>query len=106
MKTKNKVNVYEDAEVIARVEYNNNLDFWDGHNWTCGSTGLHKGLTKLKDGRFVVIHGTQWQGQSDHAEIISADEAAQEILRAEKDDLFEKYPELKTIRDKKLVEEA
>ena len=54
-----KVNVLEDGVVIARVEYNNNLDFWDGHNWTCGSTGRHLGLTQLRDGRFVLIHGTQ-----------------------------------------------
>ena len=47
-----KVNVYEDGKVIARVQYNDNLDYWDGKNWTCGSIGRHLGLTRLrKSGR-------------------------------------------------------
>ena len=33
------VKVYdENGKVIAMVEANNNLDWWDGSNWTCGST--------------------------------------------------------------------
>jgi hypothetical protein len=34
------VNVYEGGNVVARVRYNRNLDFWDGRNWTCGETGM------------------------------------------------------------------
>ena len=59
------VNVYEDGEIIAVVEYNNNLDYWDGSNWTAGSTGRHEGLTQLEDGQFVLIEGTDWQGEKD-----------------------------------------
>lgn len=99
------VNVYEDGEVVARVKYNQNLDFWDGRNYTCGSTGRHKGLTRLKDGRYVLIHGTQWQGEFDNAEIISSQQALQEILSSESDELFEKYPELKELQQKTLAEE-
>ena len=87
-----RVNVYADEsmeEVIARVRYNQNLDFWDGRNFTCGSTGRHKGLTKLKDGRYVLIHGTQWQGEKDYAIVISAEQALQEILKSGNHDLLE-----------------
>lgn len=95
------VNVYDydNEEVVARVNYNENLDYWDGHNKTCGSTGRHKGLTKLKDGRYVLIHGTQWEAEKDHAEIISAEQALQEILLSGNEDLlndrrFKKLKEL------------
>ena len=105
-----RVNVYADEfmeEVIARVRYNQNLDFWDGRNFTCGSTGRHKGLTKLKDGRYVLIHGTQWQGEKDWAEIISPEQALQEILKSGNTELLEtkKFRELKELYEKQMVEE-
>lgn len=75
-----RVNVYEtqydlDGDVIARVRYNQNLDFWDGRNWQNGGMGRHKGITKLKDGRYVIIIGSDWQGERDYAYIVDADEA-------------------------------
>ena len=105
-----RVNVYADEfmeEVIARVRYNQNLDFWDGRNFTCGSTGRHKGLTKLKDGRYVLIHGTQWQGEKDYAIVISAEQALQEILKSGNLDLLEtkKFRELKELYEKQMVAE-
>lgn len=92
-------------EIVAQVKYNDNLDFWDGSNHTCGSTGRHKGLTRLKDGRFVLIHGTQWQGERDTAEIITPEQAVQEILHAGADELFDRWPELAAIRDAMTCEE-
>ena len=105
-----RVNVYENEfmeEVVARVRYNQNLDFWDGRNFTCGSTGRHKGLTKLKDGRYVLIHGTQWQGEKDYAIVISAEQALQEILKSGNHDLLEtkKFRELKELYEKQMVDE-
>lgn len=105
-----RVNVYADEfmeEVIARVRYNQNLDFWDGRNFTCGSTGRHKGLTKLKDGRYVLIHGTQWQDEKDYAILISAEQALQEILKSGNHDLLEtkKFRELKELYEKLMVAE-
>lgn len=86
-----RVNVYDESgKVIARVKYNENLDIWDGHNWGRG-TGRHLGLTRLRDGRFVLIHGTQWQGESVWAEVIDESQALQEILKAENDELLDKY---------------
>lgn len=101
-----RVNVYEfeeSDEIISRVRYNQDLDYWDSSNWTNGGVGMHKGITKLKDGRYVIIHGTQWQGQTDKAYVVSAREAIQEILRAQKLDLFKtkKYKELGVIAKEK-----
>jgi hypothetical protein len=102
------VNVYdENGRVIAMVEANNNLDWWDGSNWTCGSTGRHKGLTRLADGRYVLIHTTQWQGERDYAEIISEKQALQEILEADAVELLEepKFAELKKLWEESKIKE-
>ena len=115
-----RVNVYEnqynlDGDVIARVRYNQNLDYWDGRNWTNGGVGRHKGLTKLQDGRYVLIHGTNWQGEKDWAEIISPEQALQEILKSGNTELLDtkKFAELKKLyeemymlEDDELEEEA
>jgi len=85
------INVYEDGKVIARVERNNNLDRWNGHNWNSGEVGEHLGLTRLKDGRFVAIHTTQIEGGRDRATIISREDALQLVLYAENEDLLDRY---------------
>ena len=95
-----RVNVYDqNGDVIARVRYNQNLDYWDGRNWQNGGVGRHKGLTKLRDGRYVLIHGTDWQGEKDWAEIISPEQALQEILKSGNTELLEtkKFYELKQL---------
>lgn len=102
------VNVYdENGRVIAMVEANNNLDWWDGSNWTCGSTGRHKGLTRLADGRYVLIHTTQWQGERDWAEIVTPEQALQEILEADAVELLEepKFAELKKLWEESKIKE-
>jgi hypothetical protein len=110
-KTERRVNVYEGPEyrerVIARVRYNDILDRWDGSNWSNGGMGMHKGITRLKDGRYVVIIGSQWQGARDYGYIVSPEEALQEILQSENDDLLEtkRFAELKKLRDESLIEE-
>ena len=97
-----RVNVYEDGDVIARVRYNQDLDFWNGRNWQNGGVGRHKGITKLRDGRYVLIHGTNWQGEKDWAEIISPEQALQEILKSGNTELLEtrKFYELKQLYQK------
>lgn len=91
-----KVPVYDDGKVVARVEYNANLDFWDGRNMTSGSTGRHLGYTRLKSGKFVLIRGTQWDGERDTAEVVTADELLQAAVRTgHLEDLYAAYPELK-----------
>jgi hypothetical protein len=102
------VPVYSGEKVIANVKYNSNLDRSDGSNWNCGSVGLHLGITKLKNGQFVLIHGTDWQGGKDRAEVISNEEALQEILKAGANSLLEeeKFAELKELYDKTMIQEA
>ena len=103
-----RVNVYNrDGEVIARVKYNSLLDRWNGSNWQSGGTGLHRGITRLKDGRYVLIYGTQWQGDRDRAWVISPEEALQEILKADREDLLEekRFADLKALYEEALTEE-
>ena len=95
-----KVNVYEDGKVIARVQYNDNLDFWDGRNWTCGSIGRHLGLTRLrKSGQYVLIHGTDFQGEQDRAEIVTDEEAYRAIISSGNIELLEKFPDLQRFEE-------
>ena len=100
-----RVNVYQNDDVIARVRYNQNLDYWNGRNWQNGGMGRHKGITRLKDGRYVIIIGTDWQGERDYAYIVDADEALQEILKSQNLDLLEtkKFKELKNLYNEKYL---
>lgn len=101
------INVYDGGKVVARVEYNEKLDFWDGRNMSNGSAGRHAGITKLRDGSFVLIHGTQWASENSSAEIVSAETALEAILRSENTDILEekKFAELKTLMGTKMIEE-
>jgi len=105
-----KVNVYLndpnisgfDQEVIARVKYNERLDYWDGRNNTNGGTGMHKGITKLKkpidpDRPYVIIIGSQWQGAVDYAYCVDAQEAVSEICRSGDTESDWLWPELKNL---------
>ena len=106
-----RINVYESQDlqevVVARVRYNQDLDYWDGSNHVNGGTGMHKGITKLKDGRYVIIIGSQWQGSTDYGYIVSAKEALQEILKSDNSQLLDtkKFKDLKTLYEENMVEE-
>jgi len=102
----NMVKVYDaDCDIIGQVKYNNDLDFWDGSNYTAGGVGNHLGITKLKDGRFVLIHGTQWQGRQDYAEVVSDLYALQEIIRTGHEEILEKkkFSKLKELYEKEML---
>jgi len=102
------INVYDDdGNIVGRVNFNRNLDRWTGSNWTSGSTGHHKGLTRLSDGRYVLIHTTQWQGEQDHAKVILPEDALQEILAADNESLLDepKFADLKELLALSIVEE-
>lgn len=103
-----KVSVYnEDGDVVGRVQYNNELDYWDGRNFSSGEMGRHLGITRLSDGRYVLIHGTDWQGERDTAEVVSAARALQAILRAGALELLKKkkFSELQELENKKILGE-
>lgn len=110
-KSEHRVNVYEGEEyqerIISRVRHNQDLDYWDGNNWTNGGTGMHKGITKLADGRYVIIIGSQWQGARDYGYVVDAQEALQEILKSGNEQLLEtkKFAELKEVYENSLVAE-
>lgn len=105
-----RVNVYLDEmdrdQVIARVRYNAALDYWDGRNFANGGVGMHKGITKLRDGRYVIIEGTQWQGEKDYAYIVSDGEALQQILKSGNSELLnmKKFADLKKLYSKLEIE--
>lgn len=104
----NKIYVYDDCgEIVSKVNYNDNLDFWDGSNWSCGSIGRHKGLTKLRNGKYVLIHGTNWQGEKDSAELISDYQAYLEIVNSGNTELFEsgRFKDLHKFEDKLIEKE-
>jgi len=95
--------------IIARVKLNSYLDFWNGHNFQSDDgPGRHKGLTKLADGRFVLIHDSDYEGDRPWAEVISPEEALQQILWSGKTDLLEKeqFSELKQLAEEILIKEV
>ena len=99
------VNIIEDMDVIGTVKYNDNLDIWNGRNWQNGGAGLHLGLTKVSNGSFVLIHGTDWEGNKDWAEIISDEHAFQLIMKFNPDLLDEeKFKELNKFKEDLLTE--
>jgi len=71
-----------DRRVIAMVNYQNNLDCWSGHSSTNGGIGRHKGITKLKDDRHVIIYGTEHPNEKDYALVVTPEKALQEILES------------------------
>lgn len=89
-----KVNVYVDkGNVITQVDYNSILVSWNGQVFCSagGKQGTHKGLAKLEDGRYVLIHridATEWKSKKKYAEIISAHQAVSEIMKSCNDHFF------------------
>ena len=89
--------VYEDGKIVGQVNYTSNLDHWNGSNWQCGGVGLHLGITQLKKtGKYVLVHGTQWEGSRNTAEVVTPDEALQTILAHDSDEL-KNWPELQKL---------
>ena len=95
-----KVNVYENkwcyGDVVARVNYNNDLDYRDGRNWSNGGIGMHKGITVLRDGGFVII--ISCLGCRDYGYIVDADEALQEVLNSYNEEILEN-PRFKALKE-------
>ena len=95
-----RVRLYDGEKVIGYVAYTSNLDHWDGNNWSDGSTGRHLGLGKTKDGRYYLCYGTQWQGESDNAEIISLEGAKEAALKNDPEvyeEFFGEVPDLTAV---------
>lgn len=99
------VNVYENDELIATVKYNHNLDIWNGSNYQNGGTGRHLGITRLMDGRYVLIYGSDWAGDTDTAIIIDERTAYEKIMKYSPELLDEnKFKDLKKFEDNLIKE--
>lgn len=60
--------------------------YFDGRNYISKATGdqwLHETLYKSAKGRYYIVHSSQWQGSRDHAEEITAKDAAAWLLQNE-----------------------
>lgn len=97
-----KVNVHNGEEIVARVEYNELLDNWDGNCRSSGGAGHHLGIAKLKSGKFVLIYGTEWEGEHDMASVVSDKESMFAVLKSGHDELLDqpKYARLKELSEK------
>lgn len=78
-------------EIIGKVRYNNNLDHWRlVYKYSDG-----RGLSRLKDGRFALIHCNEFghgpNSEKRWAEIINESEACNEIMASENYILLNKY---------------
>lgn len=102
-----KIKVYEDEErqkIVGFVKYNNILDYLVGTNSQNGGVGEHLGITKLKNNKFVLIFGTDWQNREDYAYVVSNKEALKEIIKSGNEDLLKqtKFKELKELKERSL----
>lgn len=75
---------YGDAKIVARVKDHNNLG-------DSSTTGRYKGITRLRNGCFVMIHGTTRKDERSYGTIITDAEALQIILWSGNKKLLKKY---------------
>jgi hypothetical protein len=92
------------GEIIGDVEYNENLDSWDGRNYSNGGVGMHKGFGYLEEeDQFYIIIGSQWQGSQDYAYICSEEELIREMIDSDNSEEIEKYPELQEVYERDFI---
>lgn len=61
---------------------------WNGNNHISKATGsqwTHETLYRSRKGRYYVVHESQWQGSTPHAEWVSPQEAARWLLSQEQE---------------------
>lgn len=61
---------------------------WNGNNHISVATGsqwLHQTLYRSRKGRYYIVHTSQWQGSTPHAEWVSPQEAARWLLANEEE---------------------
>jgi hypothetical protein len=84
-----RIPVYNDSgDIVGTVRYNANLDYWDGHTWSNGGICNHKGISRLKNGEYVIITGSDFEGERDKAKVTTPENALQEILKSGNGDLL------------------
>jgi len=91
MDTVIKVPLYDaNDRCVGRVPYSDNLDHWDGHNYTSGGTGCHRGIGKTRTGQFYFVHGSQWEGARNRASICTEEDAREAVMESGNEDLYER----------------
>ncbi|GAA3647472.1 hypothetical protein [Asaccharospora irregularis] len=95
----------EKEEIIGVVNYNTNLDYYDGRNLCNGGVGCHKGITKLKKGEYVLVLTYDWENKDDYAYVVSDEEALMEIISSNNYELLEqgRFKRLKELYESKLL---
>jgi len=91
------------SKPISRVRYNNDLDCWDGSNFKgsgCG-VGINKGITKMMDGRYVILYSSLFKGNKDYGLVVTEEDALLEIINSNNLHLLDrvKYRELRELYD-------
>lgn len=88
---------YKNSTARVREKKKFELDNFDGTNLYNGRIGKHKGLTKLRDGRYAVILAYDDTRLRTFGYVVSDEQALEEIKLAKKLELLEniKYQELK-----------
>lgn len=78
----------EDGTIVktenAHAEFQCKDDVWDGNNHRCRITGdqwTHQILYRSRKGRYYIVHVSQWQGSTRHAEWVSPQEATRWLIK-------------------------
>lgn len=84
--------VNENEIKIGRVRCTTNLDFWNGEYMSCGKKGQHLGLTKLRDGRFVLVYSfDDFINKKPYTDVISRERALEVINEYKHRELLKTY---------------
>lgn len=102
------VKVYQNESrenLIGVINYNENLDYVVGSNRQNGGFGMDKGITKLKDGSYVIIVGSNWDGAESYAYVVDDKEALDEIVNSYNLELLEKgrFKRLRELYEKTML---
>jgi hypothetical protein len=104
-KNKKMVKLYKNEllnEIIGEVVYNENLDRFNGHNFTNPGRCMHKGWGYLEEEAcYYIIIGSDWQGTQDYAYVVSAEQLIREMIDSDNTSEIDECPELQDIYDAK-----
>lgn len=71
----------EEYGTVEEIEFDTDdeqdLDEWNGNDWTSGSIGRHHSVVKLEDGKYLMICRSQWESEHTTAQIMTAAEYAE-----------------------------
>ncbi len=96
------VKLQRGEQIIGEVPSNDQLDYLVNTNWQNGGVGRHLGFGFWeRTNEYYLVHGTNWQGETDWAEIVTADRIVKEIIKSDNLEILEGYPDLLEIYEEK-----